>query len=631
MNENGDSKIEDIKRRLYEREDTVSSRPREGMLHSMNYKVSSDWQGDSNSNIDSMKIKRHKKSIVKKFFVVAILFFLGAIGFASYMFFSDNTSVSSENIDITVLGNAFTKGGDELPLQIEITNRNKANLELVNLIVEYPKGANDNTNDVIRLPKDYIGTIKPGESVIRNVKVVLFGEERLSRKVKVTLEYHPESSNAIFIKEKEHSVTISSAPLFLTIESPVEITSDQPISFKINATLNTTLPDNSTILQVTYPNNFIYENAMPVPSYGNSSWDLSKLSLTEPMTITINGKFIGQEGDQQVLHVYAGSANESNKAEVEVVYNSLLQTVTITKPFLETKILVNGQDLSNPTATSLDTVRVGIAWANNLPTLVTDGQIIATVTGNALDRATINARDGFYNSLNNQIIWDKNTTSDLVNIDPGASGVVEFDFKPISLVGSSSGVKDPQIEISVSIKGRQPSLGSTFSDINNFIKKIVKINSDFQIAPSASYSSGAMPPKVGVETKYLITWSLSNSVNTINQAQAKSVLPVYVKWVGLKSGSKENVTYNEVTREVIWNIGTVHPNTGIDSNKEVSFILSITPSLSQVGSVPQLMKDVYLTGQDSFANILIKNKRNPITTLLLNEPTFIRGNERVVN
>jgi hypothetical protein len=106
---------------------------------------------------------------------------------------------------------------------------------------------------------------------------------------------------------------------------------------------------------------------------------------------------------------------------------------------------------------------------------------------------------------------------------------------------------------------------------------------------------------------------LSNSSNNISEAQARSVLPIYINWVG-KHGDQENVTYNEVTREVVWNIGQVSPNTGIDSNREASFILSFKPSLSQVDSIPQLTKDLYLAGTDIFTNTIIKSNRGPMTT-----------------
>jgi len=616
MIEESKNKIEDVKRHLYDPNDKSISHQREGVLHQVNHNVSLEWQDGKLKEEDNMKNKFKKPpvSIFKKFFIISIIFFIGALGFAFYKFSNNNSSVSSDKIDIQVIGNSFTKGGDELPLQIEIANNNNASLELANLIIEYPKGADDSTADVMRLPRDSIGTIKSGERVIRNINVKLFGEEKSIRNIKISLEYHPEGSNAIFTKDKYYPVTISLAPLSLNIDSPTNAISNQPISFKITATLNTSLPDSNPILQVTYPNNFVFDSAIPAPSLGNSVWDLSSLSTTNPITVLVTGRLIGQDGDEQVFHVYAGTTNGTDQGVVSVVYSSILQKVLITKPFLDARILVNGQDQTEYVVPGGGIVNAEIDWANNLPTLVTDAQIIVTLSGNVFDKSTVKPNNGFYDSANNQIIWDKNSISTLSEINPGESGTVTFSFTPSSLVGLSTVIKNPQISIQVSIKGRQPQLGSTYNDINNFSEKVVKILSDFQIASSASYTGGSIPPKAETETTYTVTWTLSNSANNINQAQARSALPIYVKWVGLPQGVNDNLTYNEVTREVIWNIGSVLPNTGINSNRETSFLISLKPSLTQVGSVPQLMKEIYLSGMDSFANTLIKSVQGPIST-----------------
>ena len=627
-------KIEDIKSRLYDREDTVTNRHREGVLHPINHKVDTIWKTDAvspNNNFTlETQMKKPRTSFFKKFFIGAVVFFICTLGFAGYMFYSGGASVSSDNIDILVLGNAFTKGGDELPLQIEIVNRNRAKLELANLVISYPRGASDDTSDVIRLPRDAVGTIGVGQSVTRNTKVTLFGDEKSIRNVKISLEYHPEGSNAIFTKDIVYPITISSAPLSLSIDAPDQTTSDQMIALKVTATLNTSLPEGRTILQVTYPNGFVFDSALPLPHIGNSVWNLDDLTTTNPVTIVINGRLVGQDGDEQVFHAYAGTTTSTDQSKVNVVYNSLLKSMTISKPFLEARVLVNNQDLPSYTASSGEVIHGEIAWANNLSSRITDGQIIVNISGNAFDKGTVNPLEGFYDSASSQIVWDKNTVPEFASIEPGASGTVSFNMKSLSLVGPSTTIKDPQIVLDVSVRGRQPASGSTYSDVNNFAKKIVKIMSDFQIASSANYTTGPLPPKAESETKYTVTWTLSNSANPITGATARSVLPIYVKWSGVQTGENENVTYNEVTREVIWNIGAVSPNTGFGSNREASFVLTLKPSLSQVGSVPQLMKDTLLSGTDAFAGVQVKSKRGPITTLLSSDFNFHSGNERVV-
>ncbi len=629
MEGNNFTKIEDMKRKLYDPKG-LSSKPRpESTFHSQDFKVPNEWK---KAPITDNDMRKPKTSFFKKFFIGAVIFFVGAIGFAYYMYSKGGVTVSSENIDMKVIGNAFTKGGEDLPLQIEISNRNNANLDSANLLVEYPRGARDALNDIVRLPRQSLGTILKGQVITKPVLIKLYGEEKLIRTVKITLEYHPQGSNAVFTKELQYPITISLAPLSVRIDAPDTVTSDQPLSFVATTTLNTSLPAENTTLQLTYPTNFVFESARPSPSIGKNMWSLSSLTQANPIAITVKGRIIGQDGDQPVFHAYIGTPDPSNSSEISVVYASLLKTMTIAKPFIDARILVSNQDLPVYTAAGGENVSVQISWANNLPNRISNAQIILNMSGNAFDKNGVNPLEGYYDSLNSRIVWDKNSIPELASVEPGASGTISFNIKPLSFVGSRTIVRDgPQIALDVSIKGSQPASGSSISDINNYSKKIIKIVSDLQITSSATSMSGPMPPKAESETRYKVLWTLSNSVNSINQAQARSVLPIYVTWVGTQGGEKEKITYNSTTREVIWDIGTIKARTGIDTTRQASFIVALKPSLSQVGSVPQLMKDVFLTGIDSFTSTSLKNSTGPINTFLSNDPTFKSGNERVVN
>lgn len=615
-------KIEDIKRKLYERENHSFDHHKEGILHEEKHDVSLEW--DQGSTV----VKKPKNSsIFKTFFTLAVIFFLGSLVFAGFKYIKGGSVVSSENIEINVIGNAFTQGGELLPLQIEIINNNNASLELVNMIVEYPKGATLDPSDIVRLPRESIGTISPGERVERNVDIVLFGDQNVVRDVTIKLEYHPEGSNAIFTKEKIYPVTINSSPVALSFFGPDQTSSNQELNFRIVATLNTTLPSEQAVLKVEYPNGFRYEGADIDPSLGDSIWSLEDLSTTSPLVLNIKGRLVGQDNDEQVFRAYIGTIRSNNQSSVDVVYNSVLHSVAINKPFLETRIVINGEDGEYYAAQGGKEIKANIVWSNNLPNKVDNVEIIARLSGNVLDKSNITS-DGFYNSADNTITWDRNVDDIFGSVEPGANGNVTFSFKPLSVIGSGSSVRDPQVIIEVSIRGREPSSGIGFSEVNNFEKKVVKILSDFQIAANAFHSSGPKPPKAESTTFYNVVWTLSNSVNTITNAEARASLPVYIKWVG--SGSKD-VTFDEVSKEVVWNIGTVKPNTGFGSvEKEVSFNVSITPSLSQVGSVPLLVQGINLSGKDAFTEKIIKSSQRSVSTLTQNDPDFSSGDERVI-
>ncbi len=624
-------KIEDIKRKLYEPDFSSHDHHKEGVLHPVKYDVPESWSQESKD--PTIMKKRKSSSFFKKFFIGAMLFFVISVGVAYFLYNYGGGVVSNENIEITVLGNAFAQGGEELPIQIEIVNKNNAALELANLIIEYPRGASvvSKEEDLIRLPRESLGTIPAGGRAERSKKVTLYGDQGTLRNVTVRLEYHPEGSNAIFVKSKEYPVTISSSPVSLLFDGPNSTSSNQEVTFKVTANLHTTLPSDQALLKVEYPLGFKFTSAVPAPFSGNSVWKLSDLTTTKPFEVSIKGTLMGQDGDEQAFHAYVGTVPPENPSKMDVIYTSILHTVAIEKPYLQARIVINGESKDEYAVNGGAPLRVEILWSNNLTTPVLDGQIVAKLSGNVFDKNSVSVSEGFFDSSTNQITWDRNTSSEFSFIDPGATGSVNFTLTPLSVFGSNSSLKDPQMNIDIGIKGREQGGNIDNSPINSSQKVNLRVVSNFQIANSAVYLSGSRPPKAETETVYTINWILSNSANLVTGAEARALLPVYVKWVAQVGGNNENLSYDANTREVVWKIGTVRPNTGFGTiNREVSFNIALKPSVSQVNSTPQIIKDVALTGQDAFANVLLKSSKGPLSTRTDSDPTFKPGDAVVI-
>ena len=57
----------------------------------------------------------------------------------------------------------------------------------------------------------------------------------------------------------------------------------------------------------------------------------------------------------------------------------------------------------------------------------------------------------------------------LDEINPGDRGKLGFAFKPSA--SASSSARNPEINIEISVRGRDPSVGNTFQNITSFIKQ----------------------------------------------------------------------------------------------------------------------------------------------------------------
>ena len=326
------NKIEELKSKLFNKDYQTRIEHRDTFPHFQKREVMDSWVKKEDTQSSFREKFFMKTSLFKKFFIFSIVFFILALGYASYMFFAKGNTVSIDNIDISVQSNAFTAGGEEYPLLLEIANKNNSPLLLVDLVIEYPKSTQTNLSQDNERLRVSLGTIPAGGIKNENEKIVLFGEQGSTRQIKISLEYRVEGSNAIFVKEKLYEVSISSTPINLSVESPIETTPNQDFSLDVKAALNATKPVSNILLKVDYPIGFQFASAKPAPSLGNNIWDLGDLAPGAERNISILGKMVDVfDGEEKIFRVWSGSQSATDKSSIDVVFNSFEQHVMIKK------------------------------------------------------------------------------------------------------------------------------------------------------------------------------------------------------------------------------------------------------------------------------------------------------------
>ncbi|OGI71564.1 hypothetical protein A3B84_03040 [Candidatus Nomurabacteria bacterium RIFCSPHIGHO2_02_FULL_35_13] len=633
------NRIEELKSKLFNKNYQTKIGHRDSFPHFQKREVMDSWIKKEDARSTFRENFFMKTSMFKKFFIFSIVFFILALGYASYMFFAKGNTVSNDNIDISVLSNAFTAGGEEYPLLLEIANKNNSPLDLVDLVVEYPKSSQASLSQDNERLRISLGTIPAGGVKNENMKLVLFGEQGSTRQIKISLEYRVEGSNAIFVKDKFYDVSINSTPINLSINAPLEASSNQDITLGVKATLNATKSVSKILLKVDYPVGFQFVKATPAPFLGNNIWNLGDLAPGAERNISIVGKMLDVfDGEEKVFRVWSGSQSLSDKSLIKIVFNSLEHIVMIKKSSIEAKLLINGVYQREYAIDTKTSIQGQIQWTNNLETKINNLEIRAKISGNAVNRATISAGQGFYNSSQDLIIWDKNSQSKFVEINPGDSGAVSFSFSPVSLFSASGGIVSlPSVNIDVFITGQQAQGGGVVTELNNSESKIVRIISDVGLSTKALFfsgpflNSGPLPPKVEQKTTYSIVWSLSNTANNISKAVIRSTLPPWMHFTGSFSPATEDLTYDASTKEIVWNVSGIPRGTGItEAGRDITFQVQLTPSLSQVGTEPIIINDTILTGHDDFANVNVRVNKASLSTRLLNDLNFPANASRVV-
>ncbi len=638
-NGNKINRLEELKSKLFRKNYQTKIEHRDVYSHPHKKEAIDSWEENEKRGNDINEEFFMKTSVFKKFFIFSIVFFTLTLIYGVYTFFAGGHTVSNDNIEISVLGNNFTAGGEELPLVIGVTNKNTAPLELVDLVVEYPKGGSvDSASDVERL-RVSLGTIDSGEVHNENMKVVLFGEQGSTRSIKISIEYRVSGSNAIFVKEKLFEVNISSTPINLSVDAPLTVTPNQDIVLNIKETLNATEGTKGVLLAVDYPVGFSFIKAVPAPSYGNNVWSLGDLAPGVEHSVVISGKMIDVfDGEEKTFNISTGSQSDKDKSLIGVVFNSIKNTIMIKKPFVEANLFINGVSQREYAIDTKTSAAIEIRYLNNLETKINDLQIEAKISGNAFDRKTIKAQRGFYDSSTDIITWNQNSEDKLKEVNPGESGAVSFSLLPLPLFSAESEIiSDPVINIEIDISGKQASGGFAINQIENSSSAIIRVISDLNLATKALYYSGPfsntgpIPPIADQETTYTVVWTLSNTSNSISSVQVNSVLPPWTTFLGKISPASENLNYNSSTRGLSWKIDRVSRGTGITGeSRSVSFQVSSKFSISQVGTTPIIINDAVLTGHDDFANVDVKASRAGLNTRLNSDPVFPVNGAEVV-
>ena len=626
---NESHRIDDLDKRLYRRDLAGRKEKRIDNLSARVFPVARDWKSLDEHKETVEKVATHP-TFFKKFFVFSLGFAALAIIFVVITFFTGGNTVSNSNIDLSVVGNSFTAGGDQLPLEIRIANKNATSLQLADVFVEYDKGGDASGGAQHVRDDESLGTIPAGQTVSKNVFVTLYGQEGSTQDIDLTLQYRISGSNAIFVKTSNFPVTISSAPIALSSDLPKTVTPNQPESFTVKVVSNSKSTVSDMLLHVDYPAGFQYASSTPNATSLNDTWNLGDMAPGAEKDITISGTIFGQDGDDRAFHISTGAASASDATQIGLTYNSLVQVVSLVKPFLEADLAINGATDATVPVTSNSTVNVSVRYANNLPTEVTNAVVTVSLSGNAYDPNSVTSNKGFYDSSNNTVTWDQTSVPALAAIEPADAGTLDFSFKvkPLYAPGQSL-IINPAVSFSVSIQGKQPDASGAVSQITGSDIKTALVTSDLGFSANAFYTSGPfantgpIPPAANQPTTYTVTWTVTNSSNPLTGGVATAQLPTYVDWIGTTSPSGETMTYDDSSRTVSWNIGQIAPGVGTTgAARAVSFQVRLNPSVSQVGSEPALVLPASVTAKDSYTGETVTASRPAVSTQLDNDAHF---------
>lgn len=576
--------------------------------------------------------------LMKKIFISALLFFIAAILVAGFVFTGGANFVSSKNVDISVLGPAIVSAGEALELGVSVTNTNNADLEFANLSIQYPQGSRNplNNGEPLTYTREDLGVVEAGAEAVKNARVVLLGVVGEIKEIKFSVEYKVKGSNATFYKDKIFEVTIGSAPISLTIESPSSVTSGNSFNTVVSVTLNSTEVLKNVVLKAEYPYGYSVLESTPGAVSDNNVWVLGDLSPGSKKIISIRGQLVGENQEERTFRFYVGVSDSNNiNPNPKIILTSLLNTIAIERPSIDLNITFNGENVPIYIAPAARSISTSIRFTNNLPDKLLNPRLEVSLSGLALDKSSvIVGNNGLYDNGSARATWALTNLFGNSELAPGEGGQISLSFS--SLPGQSLSGNTNDITLNLSITGipvgavgqEQLTLSET---------RIVRISSQVNLSskvlhslgPFANY--GAVPPKVGAETTYTVVLNVGNTRGDLSDTIATLRLGQGVSWLGAQSLVSENIFYDVPSNTVTWDLMALSSGTGFSSlPREVSFQISLTPTIGQIGTAPVLVSNIVLTGRDNVTGETVTASNPSLTTRLTSDPAFIQGDDIVV-
>lgn len=584
------------------------------------------WQEPESRPIVQKPAPRFSKAAL--FLMVAGGFFILAVMAAAYFLVFGSRSVSTDRVIITPDGPSAISSGDTVSLLISVQNQNPVPITSTMLSVDFPDTARDadSPEKPMSHVSDTIGDIQAGATGERSVHVILSGAENERILLPIRFEYRVEGSNAVFVKEATYEVTITSSPLSIRAETVSEAQAGQPLTFAVKVRSNAKTPLELVAVKLDpIPFGFsLTAGQKPLIPVGT-------LLPGEEKTVTLTGMLAAEDAEQRVFHFVAGTMASADATVIAVQYAKTDRPVSLAKPFLSTALSINRDSGETPTIAAAAPVQGIVTWVNTLSSQIADGQISLKLSGNALDPYSVSTNGGFYRSSDTTIIYTRENADGLARLDPGATGTASFTFSSKS-AQSLIGVSQPSITATISVAGRRSGESNVPETISSTLTRTIQVGTDLTLATrslrtiGAFKNTGPWPPVADQESTYTIQFALSNTVNSVGDTAVTAVLPSYVRFTGATSPSDGSIIYNESSRTVTWNAGTVPVGAGNTVPvKLASFQVVLLPSVSQRGTSPVLLFTQNVTGVDRFTKKTLSSTRPEVTAQTVTDPAYQSG------
>lgn len=561
-----------------------------------------------------------KKNLPKFLIVVFVLLFIFVIG----TIFWGRGSFSKAKIDLKINLPDDIASGKEITITVDYKNNNRVSLNSPVLTINYPSGAFTSEGEEIFHDEKKLGAIIKKSGGSEQFKVRLVGNKGDVKNLTVRLDYQPQNINSRFENSATVRAEINSVLIGIKIEGPDKVIGSQDMSYIIEYDNKTDSDITNLKIEIEYPEDFKLQDSEPEPSQDkNNIWQIDRLKAGEKKIISLEGVLSGEEGQSKNLKIAIGKMED----DIFMQYSQAeFSTQIAPSPILILIKPVNHEDECNLNAG--EEVDYKIEFKNNTDVALQQFVLNVYLNDRIFDLKSVRSEKGFLDSRENIIVWSGSEIPKLKILEPNSIGEVSFSAKIKEELPISS-YNDKNFEAVVVANIATLTVPDKFALDELVIEKELncKINTKLDLASKVYYyeprqgiyNTGLIPPKVNELTTYTVHWQIINTSNDAENVKVRTALPQGISWMNyyIKDIASSQVSYNERTKEVVWEINKVPSGTGIiGSPYELVFQIGLTPSINQIGQTPIILNESTIEAKDTFTKIILNDSTSFIDTSL---------------
>jgi len=537
------------------------------------------------------------------------------------------SAFAEDKVKVSLSGSQDVQSMELMTYKIKYENNNRIDLNDTEILLNYSENfrPEENQNFIFENATNsriHIGDIKAHSKGEIELKGKLYAPKDYTIYINTTLNYKPANFNSLFRAENKFGVTARTSPLFLEVTVPLETASGDKVEYVIDYKNFSDRYFNEIKVKVEYPESFSFSSSDPAPSEGNNFWYLGSLESGQTGKIRISGALNGNRNEGKNIKVSLGMTMENQDF---FVFNMKEKITKIVGSPLSVIQIVNGQ--LSPTVNPGERLSYNIAYENKGDIGLRDVIIKMEINSPVLDYSRLSLKTGSFDEPKKTITWKASDISQLANLGLGAKGEISF-FIPVldRIPVSSENDKNFTIVSVARIDSPDVPTPSASNKVVSSNRIEMKLNSKVVLDVAGNFSdpnisnTGPNPPQIGEETSYTLHWRVTNVSNDLENVKISSSIPSGVKWKGKIYPEGENVSYNERSSQIVWNIGNLKNAVGIlGPKRELDFQISIIPQSNQFSSFVLLLNPSVLTGKDLFTGREIRIEINEKDTKIIED------------